>query len=264
MDRTDNLRKIVSALLAENKRYAGMQVPDSLEELQKLMRALMNVRMPRPLPEDVQLMQDQELQWQREEKGVVSVGDIPVSTLNPRLRLWQGDITRLNVDAIVNAANSQMLGCFIPLHRCIDNAIHSAAGLELREECHRIMCHQGHEEPIGSAKITPGYNLPAKWVIHTVGPVVYGEYPTSEDCRLLADCYRSCLSLAAEYHLESIAFCCISTGEFHFPNKEAAEIAVDTVTGYLADAKGTTLSTVIFNVFKDVDYSIYKNLLGYE
>lgn len=196
MNRIENLKTLVGKLLAEDSRYSKLQITDNLDELQKLLRALMNVRMPRPLPEDVKSMQDVELQTQLRDKGVVSLSEIPVSPLDSRLRLWQGDITRLQVDAIVNAANSQMLGCFVPLHKCIDNAIHSAAGMQLREECHHIMREQGHEEPTGTAKITHGYNLPAKWVIHTVGPIIYGEYPTDEGCRLLAECYRNCLRLA--------------------------------------------------------------------
>ncbi len=168
------------------------------------------------------------------------------------------------MDAIVNAANSQMLGCFIPMHRCIDNAIHSAAGMQLREECAHIMHAQGHEEPTGKAKITHGYNLPAKWVIHTVGPIVYGEYPTEKDCHLLADCYRNCMSLADEKGLKSIAFCCISTGEFRFPQDAAAEIAFATVREYLETHPDSTLDAIVFNVFKDSDYYIFKEMLGYE
>ena len=157
-----------------------------------------------------------------------------------------------------------MLGCFVPLHRCIDNAIHSAAGMELRQECDHIMHEQGHPEPTGKAKITRGYNLPAKWVIHTVGPIVYGPAPTEEDRRLLADCYRNCMALADRRSVESIAFCCISTGEFRFPQAEAADIAVATVREYLAGHKNCNVKTVVFNVFKDEDYSLYKHLLGYE
>lgn len=220
--------------------------------------------MPSPVSADILELQDEELSTQREEKGVVTLDCIPPSPLYPRLRLWQGDITRLKVDAIVNAANCKMLGCFIPLHRCIDNAIHSAAGMQLREECDHIMHDQGHDEPTGEAKITRGYNLPAKWVIHTVGPIVYGAYPTEEDCQLLANCYRNCMKIADGNHLSSIAFCCISTGEFRFPQEQAAEIAVSTVRKYLEEHPGSTLTAIVFNVFKDKDYSLYKELLGYE
>ncbi len=259
----DRLDKLLRTLLTERSEYSHISIPESIQEKRNLLRALMNVRMPSPLPEDIITLQDKELSEQRQEKGVVTLESIPVSPLYPHLRLWQGDITRLQVDAIVNAANSQMLGCFIPLHKCIDNAIHSAAGMQLREECASIMHAQGHEEPPGKAKITHAYNLPSKWVIHTVGPIVYGAYPTEEDCRLLADCYRSCMELADEKRLESIAFCCISTGEFHFPQAEAADIAVKTVRDYLHSHPDSSLNAIVFNVFKDSDYYLYKDLLGY-
>lgn len=260
----EKLDTLLRALLEERPEYARIPIPESIGDKRNLLRSLMNVRMPSPLTKEMTELQDDELSEQRKEKGVVTLDSIKASPLYPRLRLWQGDITRLQVDAIVNAANSQMLGCFIPLHRCIDNAIHSAAGMQLREECASIMRAQGHEEPTGKAKITHGYNLPAKWVIHTVGPIVYGDYPTEEDCRLLADCYRNCLKLADENGLESIAFCCISTGEFHFPQDKAAEIAVATVREYLEAHPATALSAIVFNVFKDRDFVLYKELLGYE
>ncbi|WP_300503226.1 protein-ADP-ribose hydrolase [uncultured Duncaniella sp.] len=260
----ERLDTLLRSLLSERPEYSRIKIPATIKEKRDLLRALMNVRTPAPVADDIMKLQDEELALQREEKGVVTLDSIPASPLDPRLRLWQGDITRLQVDAIVNAANSQMLGCFVPLHKCIDNAIHSAAGMELRHECDRIMHEQGHDEPTGKAKITPGYNLPAKWVIHTVGPIVYGPYPTEEDCRLLADCYRNCLALADEHGLSSIAFCCISTGEFRFPQAKAAEIAVDTVRKYLGDHPDCPVSAVVFNVFKDEDYSLYKKLLHYE
>ncbi len=259
-----NLDRLLRVLLAERPEYSRISIPDGIDEKRYLLRSLMNVRPPSPLPEDIMAIQDDELAWQREKKGVVALASIPASPLYPHLRLWQGDITRLSVDAIVNAANSQMLGCFIPHHRCIDNAIHSAAGMELREECARIMRQQGHDEPTGKAKITRGYNLPACWVIHTVGPIIYTGYPDDNDCRLLADCYRNCLTLADEKRLRSIAFCCISTGEFHFPPDKAAGIAVATVLDYLRSYTTSSIDAVVFNVFKDSDYEIYKKLLGYE
>ncbi len=255
---------LLRALLLERPEYACINIPDAMEEKRILLRSLMNVRMPSPLPEELMDIQDDELMEQKREKGVVAIDTIPASPLYPRLRLWKGDITRLEVDAIINAANSQMLGCFIPMHKCIDNAIHSAAGMQLRDECASIMQAQGHEEPTGKAKITKGYNLPAKWVLHTVGPIIYGEYPTDEDCRLLADCYRNCLKLADEKNLKSVAFCCISTGEFHFPQDKAAEIAVATVREYMNSHVNVSLSTIIFDVFKDSDYYLYKDLLGYD
>jgi O-acetyl-ADP-ribose deacetylase (regulator of RNase III) len=221
-----------------------------LKGKQQLMRALMNVRPPLPATEEFLRRQDRELQWQMADKGIVE-------PQGKGLQVWQGDITRLKVDAIVNAANSELLGCFIPLHSCIDNAIHSAAGIELREACYRIMRVQGHEEATGTAKITPGFNLPAKYVIHTVGPIIPDGQPTSEQEEELASCYRSCLDIAEDYGLHSIAFCCISTGVFHFPRRRAAEIAVETVRSY----PKKNIDTVIFNTFKDEDDHIYRQLV---
>lgn len=259
---TGRLDTLLHALLNERADGAAMELPQTLEGKRRLLRALMNTRPPEPLSADLLALQDEVLQRQREEKGVADLDGIPPSPRSPRLRLWQGDITRLRVDAIVNAANAGLLGCFTPLHNCIDNAIHSAAGMQLREECHSLILRQGHEEPTGKAKITRGYNLPASWVIHTVGPIVHGPQPTATDCRLLADCYRNCLELADKHRLGSIAFCCISTGVFRFPHAKAAEIAVATVQAYLrAEASG--LGAVVFNVFRDDDRELYTDLLGY-
>ncbi len=260
----EKLDMLLRALLRERPEYARIAIPEPIEGKRALLRSLMNVRTPSPLAKELLEIQDRELTEQKLEKGVVHLDSIPPSPHYPKLRLWQGDITRLEVDAIVNAANSRMLGCFIPMHRCIDNAIHSAAGMQLREECASIMRAQGYDEPTGRAKITHGYNLPAKWVIHTVGPIVYGERPTNEDCHLLADCYRNCLKLADEKNLKSVAFCCISTGEFHFPQEKAAQIAVAAVRGYLDSSPDSALEAVVFNVFKDSDYYLYENLLRYE
>ncbi|MBR1668423.1 MAG: protein-ADP-ribose hydrolase [Bacteroidaceae bacterium] len=248
MDRLANIDKVVEHLMEdEGVRY---RMPTSLAERQRLMRALMNVWQPHPVSQELLEAQDRELQRQREERGVVEFEE-------EGLFLWQGDITRLKVDAIVNAANSQMLGCWVPLHNCIDNCIHSAAGIQLRAECDQLMKAQGHDEPTGKAKITKGYNLPAKHVIHTVGPIIENGIPTPEQEEQLASCYRSCLAIAEEHHLQSIAFCCISTGVFHFPNQRAAEIAVETVKNF----PRRSLKTIVFNVFLDKDYDIYQKLL---
>ena len=243
-------------LLDENPRYRQMPVPDSLEERRDFFRALMNVRPPIPVSEEFLRMQDEELQAQLAEKGVVEI----VEKADKEIIEWQGDITRLKIDAIVNAANSQMLGCFVPLHRCIDNAIHSAAGVQLRLACEEMM--HGAEEPTGSARITPGVNLPAKYVIHTVGPIVTTARPLRQQEAQLASCYSSCLDLANEKGLESIAFCCISTGEFRFPNDRACEIAVSTVRSWMASHPESSVKTVIFNTFKDIDHELYKNALA--
>lgn len=201
-------------------------------------------------------MQDEYLKEEINKKGIVDINNL--NPIQKGIYLWQGDITTLRCDAIVNAANSAMTGCYLPNHRCIDNAIHSFAGVELRLECDEIMNRQGHGEPTGQAKITNAYNLPCKYIIHTVGPIISYKL-TSEDCELLANCYRSCLNLAAKNNLESIAFCCISTGEFHFPNDKAAQIAIKTVEEFMK--KDTSVKKVIFNVFKDMDKEIYRELL---
>ena len=257
--RTDKLRYILRTLLAEREEYAGWQIPDTPEKQQSLMRALLNVRPPHPVSPEFLQAQDAELGLQLADKGIVTLSDIPPCQSDGRLRIWQGDITRLQADAIVNAANNALLGCFVPLHRCIDNAIHSAAGIQLRLECNKLMQTQGYPEPTGCAKITKGYNLPARYVLHTVGPIVRGGKPTPRQEMELADCYRSCLALADAHELTNIAFCCISTGEFGFPQERAAQIAVGTVTDCLKTA--SYLQTVVFNVFKDEDLSIYRGLL---
>ena len=258
MDREENLSRVVGWLLHD----AGYKkdIPDSLEEKQRMMRALMNIREPRPVSDDFLTMQDAELQCQLEEKGVVEIA-------GEGILLWQGDITRLKVDAIVNAANAQMLGCFAPLHACIDNCIHSSAGIQLRQECNELM--QGRLLDTGDAKITCAYNLPASYVIHTVGPIcqlpaIPGRafVPPVEQQEQLAACYRNCLLRVEEKHLQSIAFCCISTGVFHFPNELAARIAVGTVRKYLDTHPESSVKTVVFNVFTEKDLLIYQRALG--
>ena len=247
MNRLDTL---IKTLIDEDPQFSELQIPNDLQGKRDLFRALRNVRWPKPISEEFLRLQDEELQEQLNEKGIVELPDVP-------MQIWQGDITRLKVDAIVNAANSQMLGCFHPLHKCIDNAIHSAAGVQLREECHKLMLQQGHEEPTGQAKITKAYNLPCKYVIHTVGPIIPNGIPTDFQKEQLASCYRNIMACADENGLESVAFCCISTGEFRFPNELAAEIAVKTVSDYLSTHPNTSLKHIVFNVFKDVDKEIY-------
>ena len=253
------MRCILRTLLAEREEYAGWQIPDTQERQQSMMRALLNVRPPQPVSPKFLQAQNAELRQQLIDKGIVALSDIPPCQSDDRLRIWQGDITRLQADAIVNAANNALLGCFVPLHRCIDNAIHSAAGVQLRLECEKQMRIQEHPEPTGCAKITKGYNLPARYVLHTVGPIVRDGKPTPEQEMELAECYRSCLALADAYKLASIAFCCISTGEFGFPQERAAQIAVETVNDCLKTT--SYIQTVVFNVFKNEDLSIYRRLL---
>lgn len=258
MNRLEQIKNLNHFLLAEMPMYrqSAEQFPNNISQQRQLLRSLMNIRPPGTLSDDFITLQDELLSAERDEKGIIEAADIP--EIQPHIRLWRGDITRLNSDAIVNAANSKMLGCFCPCHGCIDNAIHSAAGLQLRQECAEIMQKQGHNEPTGTAKITRAYNLPSKYVIHTVGPIIGGKV-TENDCRRLKSCYISCLKLAKEKGLSSVAFCCISTGEFHFPNDKAAEIAVQTVKEFLEDNSGIE---VIFNVFKEQDEQIYRRLLG--
>lgn len=247
---------LIKELLKEDKRYKNIEIPKNPTEQGDLLRALMNVRMPKEISEEFLKVQDEYLKEEINKKGIVDINNL--NPIQKGIYLWQGDITTLRCDAIVNAANSAMTGCYVPNHRCIDNAIHSFAGVELRLECDEIMNRQGHGEPTGQAKITNAYNLPCKYIIHTVGPIISYKL-TSEDCELLASCYRSCLNLAAKNNLESIAFCCISTGEFHFPNDKAAQIAIKTVEEFMK--KDTSVKKVIFNVFKDMDKEIYRELL---
>ncbi|MBE6484323.1 MAG: protein-ADP-ribose hydrolase [Actinomycetaceae bacterium] len=273
MQRQEQVEYLIERLLDEMPEYRLAAGEVNAANRRALLRALMNIRPPRAVDESFLTVQDTLLSAERDEKGIVSLRDLrgdeaissdvaPVQERpapgSPELLLWQGDITRLAVDGIVNAANSKLLGCFAPNHRCIDNAIHSAAGVQLREECARIMSAQGHDEATGDAKITAGYNLPASYVLHTVGPIVNGSLTDTHREQLTA-CYRSCLHLALDHELSSIAFCCISTGEFHFPHQEAAQIAVETVRNVLAQA-GSTI-TVVFNVFKEEDRALYSQFL---
>ena len=256
MNQAERRRFLIEALLNERPSCKKQEIPTDSERQKILLRGLMNVRAPRTISEEFLQVQDAYLQGETSEKGVTDVEDL--TPIQPGLYLWQGDITTLRCDAIVDAANSGLTGCYVPNHRCIDNAIHTYAGVELRLACAELMERQGHPEPTGQAKITPAFNLPCKFVLHTVGPIINGRV-TKQDEALLASCYRSCLELAAENGLESVAFCCISTGEFHFPNDLAAEIAVRTVKEFFK--KQTSVKKVIFNVFKDMDKAIYEQLL---
>ena len=259
MKESEQIQFLNETLLDEMPQYRreAKRVPRNAEEQRTFLRCLMNVREPGALSERFLKAQDELLSREREEKGVVHVAELPSVPYDERLVLWQGDITRLDADAIVNAANAQLLGCFRPGHNCIDNVIHSAAGLQLREACAALMRAQGHDEPTGQAKITPGFNLPARYVLHTVGPIITG--PLRErDREMLASCYRSCLALAEEKGLKSVAFCCISTGVFHFPKDEAARIAVATVKDCL---KESAVEKVVFCVHGEENRRIYHELL---
>ena len=257
----------------DSVQYRDLETGEDYDEKRKYLRSLMNIRMPGPMDEDVVRVQDEFLAEEAKEKGIVELKDIPAAaeqygSSHPhadKISVWQGDITRLHVGAIVNAANSRMLGCFVPCHGCIDNAIHSAAGIELREACSyymnrkRMQYGRRYEEPTGHAVLTEGYNLPAEYVIHTVGPIV-GGYLDQKLKNDLKNCYLNVLKCCVEHKIHSVAFCCISTGEFHFPNDEAAKIAVETVTEFLNEHSGE-FDRVIFNVFKDIDKELYENEL---
>ena len=257
MTQTEKRKYLIAYLLDEHEEYKSIEIPADEAEQKKLLRSLFNVRMPAPADSEFITIQDEYLCEETRQKGITALDEL--QPVEQDIYLWQGDITTLACDAIVNAANSQMLGCFCPCHGCIDNAIHTFAGIQLRQKCAELMQLQGHNEETGTAKLTPAYNLPCKYVLHTVGPIIYGAL-TEHDCQLLASCYRSCLELAEQNGITSIAFCCISTGEFRFPNDKAAEIAIKTVRDFKRNSNSKI--KVIFNVFKDTDYKIYRKLLG--
>ena len=257
MTQTEKRTYLIEYLLSE--RGEKINIPSDEYDLKRLLRSLFNIRMPKNVTEEFLQIQDEYLQEENRRKGITNIADL--EPVQEGIYLWQGDITTLKCGAIVNAANSQMLGCFQPCHGCIDNAIHTYSGVQLRCKCNELMKEQGLDEPTGQAKITPAYNLPCKYVIHTVGPIV-GGYLTQEDCELLKSCYLSCLKLAEENGVDSIAFCCISTGVFGFPQREAAKIAVDTIKEYKEENRSDIM--VIFNVFKDSDLAIYREVLASE
>lgn len=259
MQHEEQRKWLIQKLLEEDTRYKSYSIPDREQEQKDMLRSLMNVRMPKPISKEFQTIQDAYLTQENAKAGITDIEDLCPTNVDDRIYLWQGDITALKVDAIVNAANSQMCGCFRAMHNCVDNIIHSKAGIELRLCCNDIMQAQGHEEPTGQAKITPGFNLPCRYVLHTVGPIVQGRLQKKHE-ELLASCYRSCLELAESHEVQSIAFCCISTGVFMFPNECAAKIAVETVRNYYEET-GSRIK-VVFNVFKDEDFDIYSRILA--
>jgi O-acetyl-ADP-ribose deacetylase (regulator of RNase III) len=259
MTLNEKRKYLIEKLLAENPRYKYIGAPDGQDEQWRLLRSLMNVRPATPISDDFLKIQDEYLTEMIANRGIMDAHTLPATAADPRVVLWRGDITTLRTDAIVNAANSRMEGCWEPCHVCIDNCIHTFSGVQLRMRCHEIMVQQGCKEPTGQAKITPGYNLPAKYVLHTVGPII-DDSLSKRDCDLLASCYVSCLRLAEENGCRSIAFCCISTGVFRFPQENAAEIAVQTVKEFLSGS--SIIERVVFNVFTPADERIYRRLLG--
>ncbi len=258
LTQTERRLYLINYLLRENTKYHEIKIPHNENEQKDLLRSLFNIRPPEPISEEFLDVQDEYLALEIESRGIVDCATLFPTKYDNRIYLWQGDITTLKVDAIVNAANSALLGCFQPLHSCIDNIIHTLSGIQLRLDCNQLMQAQGHAEETGKAKITSAYNLPCTHVIHTVGPIISGDL-TNQDRMLLADCYNSCLKIAAENKVNSIAFCCISTGVFHFPAQAAAKIAVETVSRFLED--NSAIEKIIFNVFTDNDLAIYHSLL---
>lgn len=268
MKREELLDELLRHLIAENKELQIGDISSDYREKRRLLRALMNIREPEPIDSNILKLQDELLSEEVKEKSIINpyylsiVAEDFKSTkvlFSEKLVLWKGDITTIEADAIVNAANSKMLGCFIPLHKCIDNAIHSASGIQLRLECNEIMEKQGFDEPTGCAKITKAYNLPSKYILHTVGPIIY-DAVLEEDCKLLASCYTSCLDKAKEYSdIKTIAFCSISTGEFRFPKDIASKIAVTTVCKWL-ELNENRFDRIIFNAFTGEDYESYAKL----
>lgn len=256
MKQEERRKFLIEELLRERPSYRCQEIPADADRQKVLLRSLMNVRHPGAVGQRFLEVQDAYLQEELTVKTITRISEL--SPVREGIYLWRGDITTLECGAIVNAANSGMTGCYQPCHNCIDNCIHTYAGVQLRLKCAEIMDRQGFEEPTGQAKITPAYNLPCNYVIHTVGPIVQGKL-TRQHCELLESCYRSCLTLADENQVSSIAFCCISTGVFMFPNDKAAEIAVRTVQEYKAET-GSKIE-VIFNVFKEQDERIYSKLL---
>ncbi len=257
MKKDEKLLFLIKYLLSEDERYKNQEIPKEYDKQFMLFRALLNIRQAKNISDEFINIQDEFLQEILNEKEITDINAL--KEIKPNIILWQGDITTLKVDAIVNAANSGMLGCFYPNHNCIDNVIHTYSGVQLRLDCNEIMQNQKKEEETGKAKITKAYNLPAKFILHTVGPIIYDSV-TDEKCSLLASSYRECLTLADKNNINSIAFCCISTGEFRFPNDTAAEIAIKTILEYLNN-NNTNIKKVVFNVFKDIDRDIYEKLL---
>ena len=269
MTQKERREYLITELLKEKSDYADVEIPADERGQRDLLRALMNLREPLPISDEFLKIQDEYLQQVNKERGITDIADLRAvhkaggfDRLNHRgqLYLWQGDITTLKVDAIVNAANSALLGCFSPLHSCIDNCIHTFSGIQLRLSCNELMQKQGHEEGTGLCKITPAFNLPSRYVLHTVGPIIYTSVSPREKL-LLASCYKSCLAAAAEKRLESVAFCCISTGVFRFPPDLAAQIAVETVEDWLSENPDSSVRKVVFNVFGKGDFAIYSEIL---
>ena len=259
MNQEERRQFLIEELLRERPFRRRQAIPADANRQKVLLRSLMNVRQPGAVSRRFLEVQDAYLQEELAAKKITHLSDL--RPVQDGMYLWRGDITTLKCGAIVNAANSGMTGCYQPCHSCIDNCIHTFSGVQLRLECNEIMQKQGSPEKTGSAKITHAFNLPSKYVLHTVGPIIRATV-TERDKIQLASCYTSCLNLAAQKGLESVAFCCISTGVFRFPQKLAAQIAVKTVKDWLDENKNAGVKKVIFNVFASKDLEIYREILG--
>lgn len=264
----EKLDFLIDYLLKENKEIKLKDMPKTSEEKANLWRALCNIRNAKPISAEYLKVQDEYLQERLEETQLTNVENIKsiketYSKTNlenaNKICLWQGDITKLKIDAIVNAANSQGLGCFQPLHNCIDNQIQTFSGIQMRLECDKYMKKIGYNLPTGKAFITNGYNLPSKYVIHTVGPIINFEV-SNEDKKLLKDCYINSLKIASEKGLKTIAFPCISTGIFRFPKELAVMCAFQGINEFLRDNKNS-LEKIIFNVYGEEDFDIYDQFI---
>lgn len=266
MNQKEKVTYLIQYLEKEMPEYSSTKVPEDAQDAFNLFRALCNVRMPGPVSGEFLQIQDEYLQEETAKKGITDIKNLKPVPADNRIYLWQGDITTLRCDAIVNAANSQMLGCFRPLHNCIDNMENTYAGVQLRNymeeqmEQMRQKHGEGYEQPTAVPMISPAFNLPSKHIIHVVGPIV-SPFLMQEHKDQLAQCYRESLNLAAANGCKNIAFCCISTGVFMFPADTAAQIAVKTVREWLDAHPDSCMKKVIFNVFKDNDLAIYKKLL---
>ena len=250
---------LIRSLLNEKTEYQSLNVPRDAGEQRKLLRSLMNVRMPKVADEAFLRVQDEYLQQELADEGITDLDDLrPVSG---DLYLWQGDITRLKCGAIVNAANSGMTGCYIPCHACIDNCIHTFAGVQLRQDCAALMAEQGHEEPTGQAKITKAYRLPCRYVIHTVGPVWNGG--SHGEREQLVSCYRSSLALAREHGCETVAFPLISSGVFGYPKDQALRVAVDTISDFLAENDMTVYIVIFDRAAYQIGNKLFADIAAY-
>ncbi|MDD5921642.1 MAG: protein-ADP-ribose hydrolase [Eubacteriales bacterium] len=266
---TQDARRIylIQELQKEMPEFAKYPIPKKKSEQEEFLRGLFNVRPVHPVSEEFTSVQDAYLKERAAEKGITDAASLPVVPSDARLVLWKGDITTLRCDAVVNAANSSMTGCWRWCHYCIDNAIQTYSGYQTRRDCAEYMENKrkkygdGYMQPTSLPMLTSAYNLPSKYIVHVVGPIVT-PFLTAKHKEQLAACYRNCLNLAEKHGCTNIAFCSISTGVFMFPPEKAAVTAVATVKKWLDEHPDSCMQKVIFNVFSDSQLAIYQELLG--